>query len=199
MAFLPRKQPMLDQPDAKPTAKQLAELPARLHHHAFVVKDQEVNRHFFEDILGMPLVATWCERTFHSDFGREFDYCHTFYALADGGALAFFQFADSEIYEKAKAILPPGGGWWHVALKASQKSFDELLARVKAHGIAHRVTDHGYCVSLYITSPDGLRVEFTVDAPDVEQINAQRRAGAHAELKRWLAGDRRVNNDIRPH
>lgn len=190
---------MLDQPDAKPQAKHLAELPQRLHHHAFVVKDQEVNRHFFEDILGLPLVATWCERTFHPDFGREFDYCHTFYALADGGALAFFQFADADIYEQAKAILPPGGGWWHVAVKASQRCFDELLTRVKAHGVAHRVTDHGYCVSLYLTSPDGLKVEFTVDAPDVEAINARRRADARTELQRWLGGDHRVNNDIRPH
>jgi hypothetical protein len=70
---------------------------------------------------------------------------------------------------------------------------------VKAHGIPHRVTDHGYCVSLYITSPDGLRVEFTVDAADVERINAIRRADAHSELKRWLGGDRHINNDIRPH
>ncbi|HEY3917639.1 MAG TPA: VOC family protein [Stellaceae bacterium] len=190
---------MLDQPKSDARPRTLAELPQRLHHHAFVVKDQEINRHFFEDMLGMPLVATWCERSFHPDFGREVDYCHTFFALADGGALAFFQFAENEIYEKAKAILPPGGGWWHVALKASQKSFDELLGRVKAHGIAHRVTDHGYCVSLYLISPDGLKVEFTVDAADVEAINARRRADAHSELKRWLAGDHHVNNDVRPH
>src|SRR6185437_15702520 len=72
-------------------------------------KDQEVNRHFFEDILGLPLVATWCERTFHPDFAREVDYCHTFFGLADGGALAFFQFADADAYETARAILPPGG------------------------------------------------------------------------------------------
>src|SRR5579875_1067400 len=190
---------MLDQPDAKRQGATLAELPSRLHHHAFVVKDQEANRHFFEDILGLPLVATWCERTYHQDFGREFDYCHTFFALGDGGALAFFQFADADIYEKARAILPPGGGWWHVAVKASQKTFDELLARVKAHGIDHRVTDHGYCVSLYVTSPDGLKVEFTVDAANVEASNARRRADAHSELKRWLGGDHRANNDIRRH
>jgi glyoxylase I family protein len=191
---------MLDQPKANTTPTTLAELPSRLHHHAFVVKDQEANRHFFEDVLGMPLVATWCERSFHPDFGREVDYCHTFYSLADGGALAFFQFAEDEIYQQAKAILPPGGGgWWHVALKASQRSFDELLARVKTHNITHRVTDHGYCVSLYLTTPDGLKVEFTVDAPNVEQIDAIRRADAHSELKRWLSGDHHINNDIRPH
>jgi glyoxylase I family protein len=68
----------------------LAELPQRLHHHAFAVKDQEVNRQFIEDVLGIPLVATWCERMFNATLGREVDYCHTFYEMADGSALAFF-------------------------------------------------------------------------------------------------------------
>ena len=31
--------------------KPLDRLPERLHHFGFVVKDQEVNRQFFEDIL----------------------------------------------------------------------------------------------------------------------------------------------------
>ncbi len=190
---------MLDQPKAQPQSTHLAQLPLRLHHHAFVVKDQEVNRRFFEDVLGLPLIATWCEKTFHPDFQREIHYCHTFYGLADGGALAFFQFADADAYESARAILPPGGGWWHIALKVTKASFDELVERVKRHGVTHRVTDHGYCLSLYLTSPDGLRVEFTVDAPDVEAINAQRRTDARSELQRWLAGDRTPNNDVRPH
>jgi len=41
-------------------AKLLPELPLRLHHNAFVVKDHEANRRFLEDLLGIPLVATWC-------------------------------------------------------------------------------------------------------------------------------------------
>jgi glyoxylase I family protein len=190
---------MLDQPAAHAQSKHLAELPLRLHHHAFVVKDQEVNRQFFEDILGLPLIATWCEKTFHPDFQREIYYCHTFYSLADGGALAFFQFADQDAYESARAILPPGGGWWHIALKVSDASFDELLGRVKAHQLTHRVTDHGYCRSLYLTSPDGLRVEFTVDPANVEAINAKRLADARSALARWLGGDHATNNDDRPH
>jgi hypothetical protein len=32
--------------------KLLACAPERLHHHAYVVKDQERNRQFFEDVLG---------------------------------------------------------------------------------------------------------------------------------------------------
>jgi glyoxylase I family protein len=31
----------------------------------------------------------------------------------------------------------------------------------------------------------------------VAEIEAIRRADAHSELERWLAGDRRTNNDLR--
>ena len=60
-----------------------------------------------------------------------------------------------------------------------------------------RVRDHGYCKSIYATDPDGLVVEFTADPPDADRIAAKQRASAHADLRRWMAGDRRVNNDIR--
>ena len=35
----------------------------RLHHNAHVTTDMEVVRKFYEEIIGMPLVATWCEKT----------------------------------------------------------------------------------------------------------------------------------------
>src|ERR1700740_1923663 len=77
----------------------LSRLPSRLHHNAFVVRDHEVNRRFFEDLLGIPLVATWCEKNFSAELQREVEFCHTFFAMADGGALAFFQFAHPQLYE----------------------------------------------------------------------------------------------------
>jgi hypothetical protein len=40
-------------------------------------------------------------------------------------------------------------------------------------------------------------VEFTLDHPDVEKINAARRADARKELERWLAGDHTSNNTYR--
>jgi len=177
----------------------LPALPERLHHYAFVIRDHEVNRQFFEDVLGLPLVATWCERTFNSEVQREVDYCHTFFGLADGSALAFFQLADAEVYERSKAVYPQIGRFQHIALKVDRKTFDAIDGRLAAAGVPRRQTDHGYCVSLYATSPDGLRVEFTVDPANVEDINAVRRADAHAELKRWLAGDHAVNNLERAH
>jgi glyoxylase I family protein len=176
----------------------LAALPQRLHHNAYVVKDHEANRWFLEDLLGIPLVATWCERTYRADLGREVDFCHTFFGLADGGALAFFQFADPEMYELTQAKEPPKvGSHYHIALKVADSTYDELKDRLNRAGEKFRETDHGYCKSIYTMSPDGMILEFTCDPPDVAEIDALRRADAHSELARWLAGDRSVNNQLR--
>jgi len=177
------------------TAKALDKLPERLHHYAFVIKDQEANRHFWEDVIGIPLSATWCERAFNATVNREVEYCHTFYELADGGALAFFQFADEDAYEAMRALRPEQGQ--HFAMKVDRKTYDELVQRIKAAKLPLRETDHGYCQSLYTASPDGLKVEFTIDHPDVKAIAAMRKADCHSELKRWLAGDHRPNNNDR--
>ncbi|HKS89774.1 MAG TPA: VOC family protein, partial [Stellaceae bacterium] len=179
-------------------AEKLGELPLRLHHNAYVVKDHEANRHFLEDVLGMPLVATWCEKSYRADLGRDVEYCHTFFGLADGSALAFFQFADPEMYALTQAKAPPQiGSHYHIALKVGDATFDELKARLGRAGETFRETDHGYCKSLYTRTPDGMILEFTCDPPDAAEIDALRRADAHSELRRWLAGDRRVNNDLR--
>ncbi len=69
-------------------------MPSRLHHTAYVTKDLEATRAFYEDMLGIPLVATWCETDFL--LGKDRTYCHCFFGIGDGGALAFFQFADPE-------------------------------------------------------------------------------------------------------
>jgi catechol 2,3-dioxygenase-like lactoylglutathione lyase family enzyme len=165
----------------------------RLHHHAFVVRDQEATRAFYEDLLGFPLVATWCEREHLR--GRERSYCHTFFALADGSALAFFQMADPADYEELHAAAP--GSLNHVALAVSAEAQGDLEGRLTRHDIPHRIVDHGYCRSLYLSDPDGLALEFTVDADGVEAINERRRRDAHSELRRWLAGDLTPNNDLR--
>src|ERR1700761_8332573 len=65
-----------------------ARLPSRLHHTAYVTKDMEATRKFYEEVIGLPLIATWSE----SDelFGAMRTYCPCFFGLGDGSALAFF-------------------------------------------------------------------------------------------------------------
>jgi len=160
-----------------------------MHHHAFVVADQAATRAFYEDLLGLPLVATWCE--IEDVRGKVREYCHTFFGLADGSALAFFQFADPE---DAAQMRSQRGTLDHIALSVTGEGQDELIGRLEAAGTPFRLVDHGYCRSLYVNDPDGLGVEFTADAPEVDEIDRVRRADAHRELERWLAGDRTSNN-----
>jgi catechol 2,3-dioxygenase-like lactoylglutathione lyase family enzyme len=169
-------------------------LPSRLHHTAYVTRDQEATRKFYEELIGLPLVASWSE----SDelFGALRTYCHTFFGLGDGSALAFFQFANKED-EKLFGPKMPKSPFHHIALRADRETQDAIQARLAKAGYKEPdmyVLEHGYCRSLYVEDPNGLLLEFTVDHPDVEKISADRRADAHAVLKRWLAGDHTSNN-----
>jgi glyoxylase I family protein len=174
-----------------------SQLPSRLHHTAYVSADLERTRQFYEDVIGLPLLATWCE----SDelFGAERTYCHLFFGLADGSALAFFQFARKEDQALFGPRLPETP-FHHVALKVDGDVQATIERRLRAAGYVEPqiyVLEHGYCRSLYATDPDGMIVEFTVDHRNVDAINATRRNDAHAELKRWLAGDHTSNNTFR--
>ena len=170
-------------------------VPSRLHHTAYVSKDLEATRHFYEDILGLPLVATWCEQ--EQLFGKERTYCHCFFGLKDGSALAFFQFAHDDDQAEFGPELA-SSPFRHVALNVDQETQDELERRIKDAGLeATYVLEHGYCRSVYVVDPDGMIVEFTCDAEHADQINAIRKKDAHSELKRWLAGDHTSNNDFR--
>jgi hypothetical protein len=112
--------------------KLLSRLPERLHHHAYVVADQEVNRQFFEELLGLPLVATWCETHQSPWVGREVAMCHTFYAMADGGALAFFSFADERSRYPTRRMMNCSDGWNRRA-RGCERRTTAIAGRCTAH------------------------------------------------------------------
>ncbi len=172
-------------------------LPSRLHHTAYVTKDMEATRKFYEDVIGLPLVATWSE----SDelFGAVRTYCHCFFGLGDGGALAFFQFEKPEDQAQFGPQMP-FSPFHHIALNVDAETQKGIEERLKAAGYTEPgsfVLEHGYCRSVYATDPNGMIVEFTLDAPKAGEINATRRGQAHEELKKWLAGDHTSNNTYR--
>ncbi len=172
-------------------------LPSRLHHTAFVTEDLEATRHFYEDVIGLPLIATWCE--VDQLFGAERVYCHLFFGLADGSALAFFKFAKAED-QLLFGPKMPSSPFRHVALCVDAQAQRGIEQRLRSAGYTEPKTyvlEHGYCRSLYVTDPNEMILEFTVDAPEADKFAAERRKNAHVELSRWLAGDHSSNNTYR--
>jgi catechol 2,3-dioxygenase-like lactoylglutathione lyase family enzyme len=171
--------------------------PNRLHHTAYVTRDMEATRKFYEDVIGLPLVATWCEKDLL--FGAERTYIHCFFALGDDSALAFFQFADPADQDLFGPKMPPSP-FHHVALHVDGETQAAIEKRIAAAGYKEPdtyVLEHGYCRSVYVVDPNGMIVEFVYDNPHATDRSAEWRGRAHSELKRWLAGDHANNNDYR--
>lgn len=166
-------------------------LPSRLHHSAVVAKDLGASREFYEDIMGLPLVATWCES--NEALG---DFCHAFFGLEDNSAVALFQFADDAKYQALKKpdSLSP---FHHLALAGTTQVQDNVRTRAAAAGIAHYTINHGFCISLYLDDPDGHKVEITCDTQEATDNDSLIRNRASDELNRWLSGDRTTNNALR--
>jgi len=190
------------QPDEQAPAIGVSKL-RRLHHHAYPTRDHEATRYFMEDLLGIPLTATWTERTEpaepdsrpdESTVPADMAFCHTFYELADGSAMAFFQFEEPH---NQRYLIGMTNIFDHVALETDADGQEAIHQRLVEADVEHYILDHGYCKSLYVYSPDGLSVEICVDPSDVKEIQAVRRADAHASLRRWLSGDYENNNHLR--
>ena len=153
-----------------------------LHHFAWRCRNAEETRHFYEDLMGLPLVHVI--RADHvPSTGEWCPYVHIFFRLGDGSHVAFFDLGDGQ----AAAPSPNTPGWvCHLALRVA--SLPDLLAardRLLAHGV-HVIgpTDHHIIQSIYFFDPNGLRLELTV--PTVDAAEMQRLAGqAHAELAQW--------------
>lgn len=155
-----------------------------LHHFAWRCRDAEETRHFYEDILGMPLVHVI--RLDHVPSTGEYcPYVHIFFEMQDGSYIAFFDLGDD-----TNALPSPNTPAWvnHIALQVG--SLDQLLVmkkRLEDAGVdVLGVTDHHIVKSIYFFDPNGFRVELTVPTISDEAMRAH--AGhAHADLAVWTA------------
>lgn len=165
----------------------------RLHHNAYPVADQERTRHFYEDLIGLPLVQFWIED--EHVLGERHVYSHAFYGLKDGGALAFFNFADTVQAERYHAS--GDNPFYHISLSVTFEQLNAIRDRLTAAGYDTFVMEHGYTKSLYVRDPDGMRLEFSVDPANADAINEMQRRTAHNMLEYWQNGGRNPNNDVR--
>ena len=156
-----------------------------LHHFAWRCRDAEETRHFYEDILGLPLTHVIKKDTVPST-GEHCPYVHIFFRMADGSHMAFFDLGDDIAAEPS----PNTPAWVnHIALRVdSDRALLDMKARLEANGVAVLgVTDHdGYIHSIYFTDPNGFRLELTTELATASMLEDFRR-DAHAELATWTA------------
>jgi len=147
-----------------------------LHHFAWRCRDSEETRHFYEDLLGLPL-AHVIKNDHVPSTGEYCPYVHIFFQMRDGAYIAFFDLGDDT------AALPSP-----IALRVD--SVADLLAakaRLEADGVeVLGVTDHHIIESIYFFDPNGIRVELTTPTVPQAEMDAHARH-AHADLDAWTA------------
>jgi glyoxylase I family protein len=155
-----------------------------LHHFAYRCKDAEETRHFYEDILGLPLYHIIQSDVVPST-GEYCPYTHIFFRLTDGSCVAFFDLGD----DQAAQPSPNTPGWVnHLALQVgSVEALERMKARLTAHGIeVLGVTDHHIFKSIYFFDPNGIRLELCAQLASPEQMHKDQQH-AHAQLDAWTA------------
>jgi catechol 2,3-dioxygenase-like lactoylglutathione lyase family enzyme len=160
-----------------------------LHHFAYRCRDAEETRHFYEDLLALPLAAVVAhDRVPSTD--EVYPYCHLFFEMADGSYLAFFDLFDGKAY-----VPDPATPSWvnHLALRVSTRSaLDEAKVRLEEAGVeVLGAVDHGWFESIYFFDPNGIRLELVFLTATPGEL-ADRAASAHDTLRQAArpAGDR---------
>ena len=155
-----------------------------LHHYAYRCRDAEETRHFYEDILGLPL--THVIRMDHvPSTGEHCPYVHVFFQMGDGSYIAFFDLGDG-----VKPDPSPNTPSWVNHLALEMETEEELVAAKQSLQDAGvqvlGITDHHIIHSIYFFDPNGIRLELTVKAIEEEEM---KRLGSNArqQLDSWTA------------
>jgi glyoxylase I family protein len=153
-----------------------------LHHFAYRCRDAEETRHFYEDLLGLPLVHIIREDHVPST-GEYCPYVHIFFQMHDGSCVAFFDLGDDEASEPS----PNTPAWVnHLALKmGSLAEVEAAKSRLEQAGIpVLGITDHKIIKSIYFFDPNGIRVELTCEIWTEDEKRSSREE-ARPQLDAW--------------
>ena len=169
--------------------RNLANLPPaapiqQLHHYAYRAKDAEETRHFYEDILGLPLFHI-IQSDIVPSTGEYCPYTHFFFRLQDGSCIAFFDLGDDQ------AALPsPNTPLWvnHISFRVNTvQELEAMKTRLQAKGIeVLGITDHHIFKSIYFFDPNGVRLELTAQLADDAHMQKES-SNVHATLAAWTA------------
>lgn len=165
----------------------------QFHHVAFRCRDAEQTRHFYQDVLGLPLSAGLAFDEV-SGTDTQLRYLHLFFGLGDGSFIAFFDAPDSATEEHFKRR---SGFNRHLAIQAG--SMDALASyqeRLLAHGVpCDGPLDHGFVKSIYFFDPNGIQLEITACTEQYAHIMADEASKAADELARWTRATAGLKHD----
>ena len=151
-----------------------------LHHNAYRCRNSEETRQFYEDFLELPLANAF--EIQETKTGREALALHTFYRMADGSFLAFFEVPNASFEFKAQHDYD-----LHIALEVNIETLHRMLAKGKASGIETRgISDHGFIDSIYFRDPNGYVIELTAKRPDHNEVIGSQ-VKARRVLDQWTA------------
>ena len=165
-----------------------------LHHWAYRCRDAEETRHFYEDLLGLPLTHFIRAENYVGTSGERVDvYVHIFFEMADGSSLAFFDLGDDVAAEPS-----PNTPRWCNHMALAVQSLDHLERAhkrlVEAGVPVVGPLDHdGWVKSIYFFDPNGARMELTTVTAGADKMKGYR-ARARAELDAWTREKRAVRS-----
>ncbi|MES2399121.1 MAG: VOC family protein [Pseudomonadota bacterium] len=171
------------------TATRAGQLPPpapvhQLHHYAYRAKDAEETRHFYEDILGLPLYHI-IQSDHVPSTGEYCPYTHFFFRLRDGSFIAFFDLGDD-----VAALPSPNTPAWvnHISFRVDTVAdLQAMKARLEAENVeVLGVTDHHVFKSIYFFDPNGIRLELTAQLATEDEMEKESHV-AHTRLAEWTA------------
>ena len=149
-----------------------------LYHFAFPCRDAEETRHFYEDLLGLPLAHTM-QMTGVPGTNDKFDYAHFFFEMGDGSYIAFFDFGKHE-------EAGPTPRMQHLAIRVDTVE-DVMIFKKRLEDAGVETigpVNHDFITSFYFKDPNGLGLEITARTHQpgfLEEVGAE----AHDLLENW--------------
>lgn len=156
------------------------------HHVAFATRNPAATHAFYTDVMGFELVKVVTAATPGPDgtpsegWSKHFFYSTGTSPSGEQGMIAFWHIEDPAIGTDFGVNLNRSAGlpWWvnHIAFDAP--TLDDLHRhrdRWRRHGKTVLEVDHEFCISIYITDPDGNMVEF---CHSVRDFTAEEKAHA---------------------
>ena len=133
----------------RPSEERAASSARGVHHVALISSDVERTVDFYQRLLEFPLTEMFENR----DYGGS---THFFFDIGNGNALAFFDLPGLDLGPYAEVL----GGLHHLAISVEPERWQHVKDKLDAEGVSYLHIDGS---SLYLSDPDGARIELICD------------------------------------